>query len=522
MYDPKDDRINDNSSQSEQNNTTVNETETAAPAAAPQAEAPSSGEYHYTASEVKDRAPSGQQPATSYTAPTYGAQGGSSSSGPYAAPGAYASGGDQPQQQPYSAYTWNTQPAPYYHPYQQQPPKPKKKRGAKFGLKLLAAVLACCVVSLGSVGVFAALIQTGIVDVESPDDPNTTAAFTIYKQVDNSEDSTPTVTQEGLTAQEIAQKLIPSVVCVQNYQVTQQMPWNLGTAYGEEDGGSDVSPAGEGSGVIFSEDGYIVTNQHVVDGATSLSVVTSDGTSYEATLVGEDTQTDLAVLKIDAEGLTPAEFGSSEDLQVADEVMAIGNPGGLQLSSSVTMGYVSALNRAVTNSETGYTLNCIQTDAASNPGNSGGALVDMNGHVVGINSSKIAAVDYEGLGFAIPSDTVQPVVSDLIEYGYVKDRPMLGITGEYVDSMRAAFLGLKQGFVVNEVVSENAKASGLQKYDVITAIDDTQVTSSSTIENYIANKKPGDTVTLTVDRILSGEQDVKIQLVLSENTGSTN
>ena len=175
-------------------------------------------------------------------------------------------------------------------------------------------------VSLGSVGVFAALIQTGIVDVESPDNPNTTAAFTIYKQVENSEDSTPTVTQEGLTAQEIAQKLIPSVVCVQNYQVTQQMPWNLGTAYGEEDGGSDVSPAGEGSGVIFSEDGYIVTNQHVVDGATSLSVVTSDGTSYEATLVGEDTQTDLAVLKIDAEGLTPAEFGSSEDLQVADEV----------------------------------------------------------------------------------------------------------------------------------------------------------------------------------------------------------
>ena len=166
--------------------------------------------------------------------------------------------------------------------------------------------------------------------------------------------------------------------------------------------GSEVSPAGEGSGVIFSEDGYIVTNQHVVDGATSLKVVTSDGTSYEAQLVGEDTQTDLAVLKIEAEGLTPAEFGSSEDLQVADEVMAIGNPGGLQLSSSVTMGYVSALNRAVTNSETGYTLNCIQTDAAINPGNSGGALVDMNGHVVGINSSKIAAVDYEGLGFAIP------------------------------------------------------------------------------------------------------------------------
>ena len=525
MYDPKDDRINDNSSQSEQNNTTVNETETAAPAAAPQAEAPSSGEYHYTASEVRDRAPSGQQPATSYTAPTYGPQGGSYSSGPYAAPGAYASGGDQPQQQPYSAYTWNTQQAPYYNPYQQhqqQPPKPKKKRGAKFGLKLLAAVLACCVVSLGSVGVFAALIQTGVVNVQNPEDASKTAAFTIYKQAEDSEDTTPTVTQEGMTAQEIAQKLIPSVVCVQNYQVTQQMPWYLGTAYDEGESGSEVSPAGEGSGVIFSEDGYIVTNQHVVDGATSLKVVTSDGTSYEAQLVGEDTQTDLAVLKIEAQGLTPAEFGSSEDLQVADEVMAIGNPGGLQLSSSVTMGYVSALNRAVTNSETGYTLNCIQTDAAINPGNSGGALVDMNGHVVGINSSKIAAVDYEGLGFAIPSDTVQPVVSDLIEYGYVKDRPMLGITGQYVDRLSAGFYGLSQGYYVAEVVTDNAKASGLQQYDVITAIDDTQVTSASTISNYIANKKPGDTVTLTVDRALAGEEGLKIDLVLSENSGSSN
>ena len=480
---------------------------------APQETAATAQTYSYTPQGGYYAYPGAGQTATSQQAAS--TQAGASQAGSSQA------GSQQPQ---WGAYTWNAQGAPYYSPYQQhhQPPKPKKKRGAKFGLKLLAAVLACCVVSLGSVGVFAALIQTGIVDVESPDDPNTTAAFTIYKQADNSEDSTPTVTQEGLTAQEIAQKLIPSVVCVQNYQVTQQMPWNLGTAYGEEDGGSDVSPAGEGSGVIFSEDGYIVTNQHVVDGATSLKVVTSDGTSYEAQLVGEDTQTDLAVLKIEAEGLTPAEFGSSEDLQVADEVMAIGNPGGLQLSSSVTMGYVSALNRAVTNSETGYTLNCIQTDAAINPGNSGGALVDMNGHVVGINSSKIAAVDYEGLGFAIPSDTVQPVVSDLIEYGYVKDRPMLGITGSYIDRLSAGFYGLSQGYYVAEVVTDNAKASGLQQYDVITAIDDTQVTSASTISNYIANKKPGDTVTLTVDRALAGEEGLKINLVLSENSGSSN
>ena len=183
-------------------------------------------------------------------------------------------------------------------------------------------------------------------------------------------------------------------------------------------------PAGEGSGIIFSEDGYIVTNAHVVDGATSLKAILSDGTTYEAELVGSDTLTDLAVLKIDATGLQAAEFGSSEDLRVADQVMAIGNPGGYQLNSSVTIGYVSALNRAISNSSTGYTMEYIQTDAAINPGNSGGALVNQYGQVVGINSAKISATGYEGLGFAIPAETAQPVISDLIEYGYVKDRAM--------------------------------------------------------------------------------------------------
>ena len=269
---------------------------------------------------------------------------------------------------------------------------------------------------------------------------------------------------------------------------------------------------------MISEDGYIVTNQHVIDGATRLGVTMSDGTTYEATLVGEDTQTDLAVIKIDATGLTPAEFADSGDLQVGDEVMAVGNPGGMQLSSSVTFGYVSALNRPVTNSDTGYTINCIQTDAAINPGNSGGALVDMNGRVVGINSSKISATEYEGLGFAIPSDTVQPIVTDLIDHGYVQDRPMLGITGGFMNAMYAAWYNMPSGFVVQEVTSENAVRSGLQANDVITAIDDTQVVSANTIAAYIADKKPGDTVTLTVYRSSTGES-LQIDLVLSENTG---
>ncbi len=428
----------------------------------------------------------------------------------------------QPVQAAQTAYTWGGQQPGYYSQAQAgsgpaKPPKEKKPKG-RFALKLAAAALCCAVVSASSVGVFAALIQNGVVNVQSPEGAQTTAAFTLFKQ-DGGKQVTPTVQGQAMTSQEVAQKVIPSVVCVQNYQINQQGFLFGGIEYVPSQDG-EVSPAGEGSGIIFSKDGYIVTNQHVVDGATSIKVVTSDGASYEARLVGEDTQTDLAVLKVDTEDeLTPAEFGSSSDLQVTDAVMAIGNPGGMQFNSSVTMGYVSGLNRQITNGDTGFVMECIQTDAAINPGNSGGALVDMNGHVVGINSVKIAATEYEGLGFAIPSDTVQPIVSDLIEYGYVKDRAMLGISGPYLDRTSAMWYGLSSGYYVNEVRTENAKASGLQKGDVITAIDDTQITSATTISAYLAQKKPGETVTLTVNRALSGEEGLRIQLVLSDNSG---
>ena len=458
------------------------------------------------------------QGETSYTAPRYGQSYGNQAQNPYPTQTGWQYG-SQPQGP--NTYTWNGagqqhSPAPYYTPA--QPPKQKKPRDGKKAKKVLlravAAVLCCAVVSFGSVGIFAALIQTGVVNVESTGSDKT-AAFTLYKNADSGEDTSSVVSSDQLTRQQAAQKVIPSVVCIQNYQISTQ-----GFFFNNSGSDSDSagSLAGEGSGIIISEDGFIVTNQHVVDGASKLEVVTSDGASYEATLVGEDTQTDLAVIKIEATGLTAAEFADSGDLQVGDEVMAVGNPGGLQLSSSVTFGYVSALNRPVTNSDTGYTVKCIQTDAAINPGNSGGALVDMNGRVVGINSSKIAATEYEGLGFAIPSDTVQPIVTDLIDYGYVKDRPMLGITGAFLNALQATWNNVPSGFLVDEVSSEEAAKSGLQRNDIITAIDDTQVTSANTIATYIADKKPGDTVTLTVYRYTSGES-LQIELVLSENTG---
>lgn len=426
------------------------------------------------------------------------------------------------------AYTWNAQSAPqqnapvqpngqpvYYGVPAHQPqkqPKPKK-HGSKFGLKLLAVVLCCAITSAASLGVFVVMIQNGVINVQSSE-ASSNAAFTISRVVNGDTSSDTSASGDGtvsaMSDQDIAAKLTPSVVCIQNYQVTQ----NYGFMQ-TDTSDSSVSPASEGSGIIMSEDGYIITNAHVVEGATSLKVMTSDGETYEAQLIGSDTVTDLAVVKIDATGLTAAEFGSSEDLRVADKVMAIGNPGGHELSSSVTIGYVSALNRAIANNTTGYTMEYIQTDAAINPGNSGGALINEYGQVVGINSAKISATGYEGLGFAIPIDTAQPIISDLIQYGYVKDRAVLGISGQFIDSMTGRFYGLPQGEYVAQLNSSEAQASGLQVGDVITAIDGQQLDSESTLRSAILSKKPGDTVTLQVYRS-STQQSATVELKLSE------
>ena len=453
----------------------------------------------------------------------------------------------QPQQPQYhqnnayqqNSYTWGQQQTPPAQPmYQHQAPKaPKQKKqksGSSFGVKIVALVLCCLISSGASVGVMALLIKNGVIGNNNSSDTES-AAYTITKIIDgsssdSSDDDSSSSSDGALTRQEIAAKLVPSVVCVQNYQVSTNNYSDYFSNYfgygssgsssnDSSDSSTEVDPAGEGSGIIFQEkdnETYILTNAHVVEDATSLKVITSDNTSYEATLVGSDDVSDLAVIKIEATGLTIAEFGSSDDLAVGDQVIAIGNPGGSAFSSSVTVGYVSALNREIT-TESGYTMYCIQTDAAINPGNSGGALVNQYGQVIGINSSKIVSTGYEGLGFAIPSDTAQPIATSLINYGYIKDRAALGISGTYVDSMTAQWYGLSSGMYVASVNSDEAQASGLEKGDVITSIDGTDVTSSTTITSVVTQKKPGDTVTLKVDRALTGESDLEITVTLTEH-----
>ena len=402
----------------------------------------------------------------------------------------------------------------------QPPQKPKKEkkpmsRGKKLAVKVTAGLLACLMVSAGSIAGFTALINGGYISVNNT--TSTAPAFTINKMVDEDGNTpTQTTTSGELTLNEIAQKVIPSVVCIQNFQRTSQSTL-FGYGQQQEDS-TEEQDAGEGSGIIATSDGYIITNAHVVEGADSLKVLLYDGSTYEAELIGSDSVTDLAVVKIEAANLVPATFGSSSDLQVADQVMAVGNPGGLQFSSSVTVGYVSALDRPVT-SEDGYTMNCIQTDAAINPGNSGGALVNKYGQVVGINSSKIAATGYEGLGFAIPIDDAQPVISSLKEYGYVRDRAVLGITGQYIDSMTARFYGFPtSGMYVASITNSSVSAAGITQGCMITKIDDVTVSSQTAITSYLTQKKPGDTVTLEWYNGLTG-QTTTAQVTLEQSTG---
>lgn len=392
-----------------------------------------------------------------------------------------------------------------------EPPEPPKTPKKRTGTKILCGVLACLIISASSVGGFVALVNNGYVTLSGG--TSAAAAASSSGSTSSSAFVTQTATASGsLTAQEVAKKVIPSVVCIQNYQVSQSA---TAQRSGDE---TSVSPASEGSGIIASSDGYIVTNAHVVSGADSLKVISSDGTSYEAKLIGSDTVTDLALIKIEATGLTAAEFGKSSSLQVADTVMAIGNPGGLEFNSSVTIGYVSALNREITNSENGYTMKCIQTDAAINPGNSGGALVNSAGQVIGINSSKIVAEGYEGLGFAIPIDEAQPIINDLKQYGYVKDRAMLGVSGQFVDTMISRFYGLPVGYYVSSVSNPSVSSAGIEAGDVITEIDGKAINSSTVLTSAIAAKKPGETVALTVSRSRTGKT-FTATVALAQSTG---
>lgn len=318
----------------------------------------------------------------------------------------------------------------------------------------------------------------------------------------------PDRNQSSGLLQDAAEKVIPSVVLVREYRSNDSV-----FQFGQ--GGKELV-YGEGSGVILSKEGYIVTNAHVVSGGDKLEVVIYNGTSFEAELMGVDGVTDLAVLKIDPaeQELIPATFASSSGLRVADQVIAVGNPTGSVLSSTVTVGYISALNRMIM-ADDGSNMNYIQTDAAINSGNSGGALANLNGEVIGINSLKVSGEAFEGLGFAIPWDMAEPVVKDLAEYGSVQNRPALGVRGNYIDSRSALYYNLPStGFYVAEVVNEDLLQAGLNEGSIIISVDGIELVSASTLVNYLAQKRPGDIVEFEIIDSSSQERSkIKVKLI---------
>ena len=307
--------------------------------------------------------------------------------------------------------------------------------------------------------------------------------------------------KELLSVVEISRKVGPAVVGV-NTKVQRQTIF-----------GSTAMASGSGSGIILSADGYIVTNNHVIEGANDITVTLSDGEEHPAVLIGADARTDLAVIKIEGENFPTATLGISSELQVGELAIAIGNPLGNELAGSVTGGYISALNRSITVDDQEFNL--IQTDAAINPGNSGGALVNNYGEVIGINSVKMAASGVEGIGFAIPIDEAKPIIDDLIANGYVKGRPVIGIMGRDVSEQTAAYYDIPVGiYVVETSPYSAAERAGIKPGDVIVAFDGVKVKTMDELNTEKEKHLAGDTVELTVIR---EGKELKISLTLQED-----
>lgn len=251
-----------------------------------------------------------------------------------------------------------------------------------------------------------------------------------------------------------------------------------------------------GSGVIIDNDGYIVTNNHVIRGADKILVTLADGNEEEAQIIGTDPRTDLAVIKVKVDNyVTPIKFGNSDNLLVGEEVIAIGNPLGQRFARSVTAGVISGLNRLLTTEE-GFAFRLIQTDAAINPGNSGGALVNLQGELIGINTIKISAEGFEGMGFSIPSNQVKKVVDEIKKNGKVI-RPVMGIKilREFTcDETEFFNLPGECGIAIDTVTNGPAYKAGLRKYDIITKIDGIEMETGLILQEHIAQKRVGDTI----------------------------
>ena len=385
-------------------------------------------------------------------------------------------------------------------PMSQKPHTPKNKKHSR-GLALgLCGVAAACLLFAGGAVVgnmaFGGHANSDSGASASTSDSAPTLQINSKPESDSSNSSDNYDTADGMAGEDIYKKVNPSVVSVIS---------------------TTSEGTGSGSGVIMSKDGYIITNNHVVDGAQSVSVQLSDGTSLDAEIIGTDEQTDLAVIKVTpTSDLTAAEFGDSDELEPGEYAYAIGSPGGVQFANTITGGRISAINRDLTVNDRVMTL--IQTDASINNGNSGGALINKYGQVVGITSAKLSgnafgSATVEGMGFAIPINTAKDIVDELIQNGYVSGRPSIGITGQNVESAD----GKVSGVQVYSIDSRAKAASeGLQVGDVITAVDGTPTPDMDKVNELKQDKKAGDKLTLSVYRISTGKT-LNITITLTDS-----
>lgn len=384
----------------------------------------------------------------------------------------------------------------YDHAYNQTPPlpagpPPKKRKWTKTILITVASLFAVAVIALASIGAYT------LINPAQPADTSTTTDAPVVSKTNSG---------NALSISEIAEKVSPSVV-----SIISTIPVADNFFFGMES-----EQQGTGSGIIMTADGYILTNAHVVSGATKIDVTLEDGTSHAASLVGADSQTDVAVLKIEAKDLPAAEFGDSSSLKVGDEVVIIGNPLGTELTNTVQNGIVSYLDREI--SVDGQTRSFIQTNAGINAGNSGGPLVNAEGLVVGLNTAKVDSSVAEGIGFALPINDVLPIANELIENGYIGGRPLIGISGQDMDERSAQYYSVPTGVLVAEVTEgTGADKAGIEVQDIITKINGVEISSMDELNTEKDSYQVGDTITLTVYRHSSGET-FEVKVVLGEQT----
>ena len=393
----------------------------------------------------------------------------------------------------------------YIYPSTPKNNKKNNNRGLKAFLISLSVVFGICVIG------FVALVsytlgqnyanknnteptQSTSSKIETPTQPTEPAVE--HKESDYSEKIN--ANYKGLVlSPAVKDKTNPKYTSEYSYSVVSK---SVVGVVGYADKITDVSDCDtQGTGIIISADGYIITNAHIIDNsktAYALQIVTSDNKTYNAGVVAIDTRSDIAVLKADATGLSPATFGKSKDMSIGSTVIAVGNPGGLGYQNSITKGIISAFDRTVPSSTS---VKYIQTDAAINPGNSGGPLCNLYGQIIGMNTSKIVSEHYEGMGFAIPSEKIKEIVDQLMKQGYVSGRVKMGVIGIAVTSAEMEYYGVPAGIWVNSVDEKGPlKDSDIHKNDIITKVAGKPVANFGEVYTALEQYKPGDEITIEV------------------------